>query len=774
MSLRGFGAALLKNINLILLLLALACLPLALEQVTHNAHFPLLPVVLVAALCGWRVAQSQLIGRQAAGRLISLGIPGVFIYVAELVIPLGKVILTLSDVIFQSVLWLFNRSPINSASMLGAWIEFSSRVVVATIRLWEWSISLVIGEPVSDLAATGLAWGILLWVIGSWAGWQLRRNRSALNALTPGGVALTLTIEYSHMGTALVIQYLAIFLVLSVLSHYEEIRARWHQRDMDYSESIAFDFALITVPIIVLLLTTATLTQSFSLQEFIDKLQESKPKGNDRITEPLNVEPQSSAAMKEAYRSDGLPRHLLLSTPAEQLQDLVMIVTIGESLPNPESDPNRYYWRTTTYDLYTSVGWSSRSAKEVELLARTKLAEPPPTYQIVEQQIEMVNDQSERVYWTGTLVQADVDIKIAWRVLPHPPEDAQGYPGDMLGALTQASTYTVESFIPQASIERLQAAGRNYPPEISRQYLSLPETIPERVLILARDLTSNILTPYDQALAIETYLRNFPYTLEVAPPPFGQDVVDYFLFTAQKGYCDYYASAMVVMARAIGLPARIVVGYASGDYDHVTRQYFVRRKDAHSWVEIYFPEIGWVEFEPTGSQPIISHTDIVDEIQDDLDQSAYNAALPWIKAHWLPVISTLGGQALFLSIGLIIVLVLWLVAQNIYLRLIPASLAIERIYTNFENAATHLLPNLLAGHTPLELQTALTQKTREAHNILFMEMHIAIEKLVTLYSMQTFSQHPPSEEQVRSGIKIWARLRWRLWVARAMSMIGHK
>ena len=82
-------------------------------------------------------------------------------------------------------------------------------------------------------------------------------------------------------------------------------------------------------------------------------------------------------------------------------------------------------------------------------------------------------------------------------------------------------------------------------------------------------------------------------------------MVDYFLFDLKEGYCDYYATSMAILARAAGLPSRLVVGYASGDYDPANNRYVVTEADAHSWVEIYFTGRGWVEFEPTASLPLI-------------------------------------------------------------------------------------------------------------------------------------------------------------------------
>jgi transglutaminase-like putative cysteine protease len=95
-------------------------------------------------------------------------------------------------------------------------------------------------------------------------------------------------------------------------------------------------------------------------------------------------------------------------------------------------------------------------------------------------------------------------------------------------------------------------------------------------------------------------LRQYPYSLEVTGPPPNVDPVAYFLFELQAGYCDYYASAMVVMARSLGLPARMGVGYLAQPADEAGVQ-TIRQLHGHSWAEIYFAGVGWVEFEPTGS-----------------------------------------------------------------------------------------------------------------------------------------------------------------------------
>ena len=129
-------------------------------------------------------------------------------------------------------------------------------------------------------------------------------------------------------------------------------------------------------------------------------------------------------------------------------------------------------------------------------------------------------------------------------------------------------------------------------------YTTLPQGIDQRVYQLAQQLAQDQPTPYRKALAIQDYLmNNFTYTLEVEYPPQGQDFVSYFLLDSQQGYCSYFASAMAVMARMVGLPSRYIEGYLVPVRDGGAT--VVTGKNAHAWVEIYFEGAGWVSFNPT-------------------------------------------------------------------------------------------------------------------------------------------------------------------------------
>ena len=123
--------------------------------------------------------------------------------------------------------------------------------------------------------------------------------------------------------------------------------------------------------------------------------------------------------------------------------------------------------------------------------------------------------------------------------------------------------------------------------------------MPQRVLDLAAEVAGERATAYDQVLALVRFLHQYPYSLaDAEAPPAGDDAVDFFLFDSRVGYCDYYASALVVMARSLGIPARYAIGYVARRADAGGEQ-VISARDAHSWAEVYFPGYGWIEFEPT-------------------------------------------------------------------------------------------------------------------------------------------------------------------------------
>jgi transglutaminase-like putative cysteine protease len=285
-----------------------------------------------------------------------------------------------------------------------------------------------------------------------------------------------------------------------------------------------------------------------------------------------------------------------------------------------------HYWRAETKDFYTGKGW--RSSRESFQPFRGELS--TPLYE-------------KNVKFDKKTASIEMTYKEPFTFLfyaGHPKQIiVNGSMVDLIentvsGKISTGDLaiyhYSFQYDYPTFSIDALRnVSSFSYPDEIAELYLQLPEALPERVKTLAEEITKNADNPYDKAKAIESYFagNGFSYeTKEVAIPGANEDYVDQFLFETKKGYCDNFSTAMVVMLRSIGMPARWVKGFTGGDFveilDDGKRRQLITNKHAHSWVEVYFPGSGWVPFEPTpGFTNPIPFESTSEEEKDPLEQA---------------------------------------------------------------------------------------------------------------------------------------------------------
>lgn len=166
--------------------------------------------------------------------------------------------------------------------------------------------------------------------------------------------------------------------------------------------------------------------------------------------------------------------------------------------------------------------------------------------------------------------------------------------------------YEVDADLTKPSAEQLRGAGQDAPFEL-KEYLRVPAMLDPRVAQLARRITENSATEYDKAETIQRYLgSNYRYTLQL-PQKEPADPLAEFLFERKAGHCEYFASAMAIMLRAVGIPSRVVNGFRTTEFNDVTSTYVIRASSAHSWVEAYFPGYGWNTFDPTPAAPLAEH-----------------------------------------------------------------------------------------------------------------------------------------------------------------------
>lgn len=280
------------------------------------------------------------------------------------------------------------------------------------------------------------------------------------------------------------------------------------------------------------------------------------------------------------------------------------------------------YWRAVAFDRYDGAGWENTTGEQARATlgaaapeqARTPRAadEPIPLAELrgrreITQTVTLAKDRLDDLVVVGgaarsvslpVLVEHNYHLDASGGARPNFDDSALIVARERLSAGT---TYSVTAMVSFADISSLRAAGDEYPRWVRERYLHLPDSVTPRTRELAARLVSEAgaRTAYDRAVVIQDYLRTFRYNENIATPPAGRDLVDWFLFEQREGYCDYFASAMVVMLRAQGIPARWVRGYAGGEFDAERGIYVVRESVAHSWPEVYFPGFGWERFEPT-------------------------------------------------------------------------------------------------------------------------------------------------------------------------------
>lgn len=175
---------------------------------------------------------------------------------------------------------------------------------------------------------------------------------------------------------------------------------------------------------------------------------------------------------------------------------------------------------------------------------------------------------------------------------------------------------------------------------IQEHYMRIPDSVPQRVLDLTDELVRDKKTSYEKILAIQDYLQtSFTYTLKPPYTPISRDFVDYFLFDLEEGYCTYFASAMAVMGRAAGLPTRYVEGFIMPTLPNPRGIYEVKKLNGHAWVEVYFPQVGWLPFDPTPpgalrestGQQVVSDSYINDpywEWEEEMDEEVQDIYIP--------------------------------------------------------------------------------------------------------------------------------------------------
>ena len=725
-------------------------------------------VCLLATLIALGLSKRNLKGIQVSVGMLVLGALGVWILGARLAAPLWDLGHAILLVIPQLIPAIRSHIPLDTTLISEAWLVVMEASNGLSGRVQVWLAGLDRSVTVNDPLVRNLVWILIMWLISAWMGWFAGR-RNAIAALLPSLVLLAAITSYSERRIETLWLMVFILLLLMGIWNYKNHTTQWERKKVDYSDSIRYDVSQAVLLLSLTIGMIAFITPSVSWRELRDLL---RGRNQNEVADMLGVQQQQVSAQNVQRQKPSLPRDHLLSGGYAQSEKIVMIIRTGELPPvvNPtvSANPPRHYWRSVTYDSYVGAGWVTSTALPQNVQANTPLIPGLlPGYKTLHLDVEMVQPEG-KLFWSGILFSADIPFRADWRLRPGSDLFADRsalLQADLFAAVSKARAYRAESYSPSVSVEELRAASIEYPSYIRQRYVELPSSLPERVQRLAAEITRGKSNAYDKAKAIESYLRSYPYDLEVPAPPEGRDVADYFLFDLKRGYCDYYATAMVVLARASGLPARFVSGYSSGFYDAANAEYIVRELNAHSWAEVYFPEIGWIEFEPTAAQPEIELA-AKNEVLTPQPSDSTAARL----LYRFRLVNAIYWSSPLAIILFVFVLYFTLIERWWYLRLAPAT-AIEKIYRRLYRMGRPLAGERTRAETAYEfmhkLASTINRFGERSHlRTLSLSTQRDIELLTDMYQDTLFSDNNIQRQHARQALSTWKHLRLRLMLAR--------
>jgi len=535
-----------------------------------------MPNLMVPALIGlvlaWMVGHSRLGGLASAGIAV----------VAGLVVVGGMVMHTMEL-----------ASPASSG-LSGRWYELR-------FRLLEWGRALV-GDGIS---ADPLPFVFMLvaavFLVGFISTWAVVRWRNPWAALIPGGFVLLTNISYlpGQPSFSFVLFLIAAIMLIARLTFLQSVSV-WRSQGVEPREGMSLEVLFTGAVVAGALISAAWL---------IPTANNFGPAADlwGRAVSPISDRVEVMGRLFIGVGSKKpIPVHSMNAVLPLQgtvgLDQVVLYEVVA---------PDEMNLRGAVYDEYTGSGWRVSAASAVRLVGTTveaaQLGTPSSRAQVreavrIDVTVVDASAPGNVLLSAGDPIASDQDANLIVDVAGGPLQLRPDV------GITEGDTYSTVGTRSAAAIATLQASGQAYPASIVDRYLALPDDLPPTVRDLTLTVAGNAGNPYEAARLIEAYLRdNHTFAYEIRTAPAGQDAVAHFLFESKTGYFDLYASSMAVMLRTIGIPSRVAVGFAldRSDYDAASKAYSVTEEEAWTWPEVYFPGLGWIEFNPTPSREVL-------------------------------------------------------------------------------------------------------------------------------------------------------------------------
>jgi transglutaminase-like putative cysteine protease len=648
--------------------------------------------------------------------------------------------------------------------------------------LYQWILALVGGGVSNNNLVFVLQMALLVWLVIYLTMWFIFRNHNVWLAIVPGGALLLVNMLYAPNDiTIYLLIYLALAFLLVIRFNLFAQEQVWRSERVHFNaDEISFDFlragALFTVIILALAWITpaALAAQETEIFDAIRGPWHDMQAEWNRLFASLNYRPAAGV--------DFYSQELNLGGPRELAEIPVLEV---------QAPPNARYWRAVVFDQFHGRGWQNTDDTLVPFGADHE-AVPMVPYQartVITSTVTVLGPSmsilpmSAQPLWVteptrASLSYVDVPVdrvsSLAEEIRTRQQVDTVSFARSRV-PLDAGDSYVVTSFLTQAPESWLQKAGASYPTWVADRYLQVPDSVPDRVKQLAEEITASYETPYDKASAVESFLRSeIEYNEKIEAPPLDRDPVDYILFDLKQGYCDYYASSMAVMLRSLGIPSRVVSGYAQGHYDPDRQAYTVLLQDAHTWVEVFFPNYGWIEFEPTAAQPVIvrpvepenvdtsgedpnENTDLppdndrMDRMEELLDQGvppATGSRLPF----WTNLTPTKPGSWVFggLVLTLLAGIAVWTIRSRQAIRLS----SVGSVYHNMVRLAGWAGASTRVTQTPYEHAEELGLAVPDGRR--------AAQRIAGLYARERYGDRPPGDREQATANQSWQELRPKL------------